>query len=143
MTSSPGCWERFGQVLAEQYRPERMSFHQLSVDAYAASHHGDGSPQAIQSVAIHLMTLCLFIERGTDPVHGPKLHRLMVDRPDFAELEVPNFSGRINVADLTLGATDSQAEEEAWKWARDVWDAHTANHEIVRSWLRRLNLLDD
>jgi hypothetical protein len=120
-----------------------MSFHQLSVDAYAASHHGDGSPQAIQSVAIHLMTLCLFIERGTDPVHGPKLHRLMVDRPDFAELEVPNFSGRINVADLTLGATDSQAQEEAWKWARDVWDAHTANHEIVRSWLRRLNLLDD
>jgi hypothetical protein len=135
MTSSPGCWERFGIVLAGQYRPERMPFHQLSVDAYAASHAGDGSQQAVQSVAIHLMTLCLFLENGVDPIHGPRLHRFMVERPVFTALEVPELSGRMNVGDITLDGTNALAEREAWRWARDVWDAHANNHTTVRKWL--------
>lgn len=145
MTSSPGCWERFGLILAEQYNPARMPFHQLTVDAYAASHPGlPGStakdPRSIQSVAIHLMTLCLFVEHDTDPVHGPKLHRLMVERPAFTQLAAPDFAERLNVSDMTLGASDELAREQAWAWARDVWDAHRANHDTVRAWLRSLNL---
>lgn len=147
MSSSPGCWERFGMVLAEQYNPERMPFHQLTVDAYAASHPGiDGStaddPRSIQSVAIHLMTLCLFIEHNTDPVHGPRLHRLMVERPAFIRLPAPDFSGRINVSEMTLGASLEEAHDQAWAWARDVWDAHVANHDTIRTWLRALQLIE-
>lgn len=141
MTSSPGCWDRFGQIMAEQYRADRMSFHQLSVDAFAASHVGDGSPQAIQSVAIHLMTLCLFIEHGTDPVNGPKLHRLMVERPAFTALPAPDFTNRTNVLSMTLGADDDLARAQAWEWARDVWDAHADNQETVRTWLREMELI--
>lgn len=33
-------------------------------------------PRAVQSVGIHLMTLCMFIEQGTDPALGTRLHRL-------------------------------------------------------------------
>jgi hypothetical protein len=127
--------------MAEQYRAERMGFHQLSVDAYAVSHSGDGSRQAIQSVAIHLMTLCLFIEHNTDPVHGPRLHRLMVERPAFSSLATPDFLGRMNVLSMTLGASDELARAEAWAWTRDAWEAHTANHDAVRSWLRQMELI--
>jgi hypothetical protein len=45
-----------------------MTFHQVIVDAYAAQHPGDGAlPQQVQSVGLHLMTLCLFLEMPTTP----------------------------------------------------------------------------
>jgi len=67
MTCSTGCWARYGELLAVQYSdPQRMTFHQLVVDAYAAQHPDGAEPRAVQSVAIHLMTLYLF-ERDVDP----------------------------------------------------------------------------
>lgn len=71
-------------ALAAQYQdPSRMSFHQIVVDTYAVQHPDGDDPRAIQPVGIHLMTLCLFLERGTDPALGTRLHRLMVERPVF------------------------------------------------------------
>jgi hypothetical protein len=60
MTCSPACWARYGELLSVQYSdPERMAFHQLIVDTYAVQHPDGDDPRAIQSVGIHLMTLCL------------------------------------------------------------------------------------
>ena len=56
----------------------RRAFHQLVVDAYAVQHPDGADPRAIRSVGIHLMTLCVFIERGVDPALGTRLHRRMV-----------------------------------------------------------------
>jgi hypothetical protein len=90
MTCSPACWVRYGDLLAAQYsNPERMAFHQLVVDTYAVQHPDGDDPRAIRSVGIHLMTLCLCLERGTDPSLGTRLHRRMVDRPVFHQLEPP------------------------------------------------------
>src|SRR5689334_13318620 len=48
MTASPGCWQAFTAVLAADYAaPERMSFHQLVVDAYAAQHPGGDAPKQV------------------------------------------------------------------------------------------------
>lgn len=38
--------------------------HRLSVDCHAAQHPGKPSPQAIQSVGVHLVALCLTLEHG-------------------------------------------------------------------------------
>jgi len=93
MTCSPACWVRYGDLLAAQYaNPERMAFHQLVVDTYAVQHPDGDDPRAIQSVGIHLMTLCLFLERGTDPALGTRLHRRMIDRPAFHQLKPPSSS---------------------------------------------------
>jgi Family of unknown function (DUF5946) len=60
MTCSSACWARYGDLLAVQYAsPQRMAFHQLVVDSYAVQHPGGDDRRAIQSVGIHLMTLCL------------------------------------------------------------------------------------
>lgn len=51
--------------------------HQTIVDAYAAQHAGGTSRREIQTVALCLMTLCLFCEDDVDPADGPKLHKQM------------------------------------------------------------------
>ena len=65
MLSSPGCWHVYGQVLVRDYTdPALRDVHRLTVDSYAVQHPGQPTPQAIQSVCVHLMSLCLIVERG-------------------------------------------------------------------------------
>ena len=64
MESSPSCWAAYGEVLAREYNdPAFMAAHRLTVDAYAVQHPGRPSPQSIQSVALHLISLCLVLEQ--------------------------------------------------------------------------------
>ncbi len=64
MTLSPVCWAIFN-ALNDPERPlEFAPFNALIVDAYAVQHPGvPSSPQAINSVAVHLMTLHGILER--------------------------------------------------------------------------------
>lgn len=133
MTSSPGCWAAFGDVLAQDYSdPARMAFHQVVVDSYAAQHPGDGSRKAVQSVGLHLMTLCLFLEHDVEPAEGPRLHQRMIDKPDFHALDRTG-PGRLTVAHMS--AEDPRTA--ALDWARSVWDSYGPSHDIVREWLRQ------
>lgn len=86
--SSPACWARFGEVLARG-KPERRT---------------------LQSVGLHLMTLCMMLEQGAAPGEGPKLHKRMVDRPAFTWLDPPDMAGRMTASDLL--AADTPAEHE-------------------------------
>jgi hypothetical protein len=45
--------------------------HPLTVDTYAVQHPGVPERRTSQSLALHLITLCLVIERGADPRDGP------------------------------------------------------------------------
>lgn len=75
MRSSPACWARFGEILAREFSdPAYFALHQLTVDAYAVQHPGGADRRAIQSVGLHLMTLCMVLEEGADPRNGPRLH---------------------------------------------------------------------
>ena len=85
--ASAGCWALHGpmsagqqpdeRLLAESRVPSRPVRHgaaasaargaSLLVDAYAAQHPGVPSPQSIQSVAVHLLTLHGVLRRGLDP----------------------------------------------------------------------------
>ncbi len=69
LESSPGCWASYGEVLAREYSdfPAYGALHRLTVDTYAVQHPGRPSPQCIQSVALHLMSLCLVLEREIEP----------------------------------------------------------------------------
>jgi len=141
MSCSAACWAGYGELLAVQYSdPERMAFHQAVVDAYAVQHPGGADPRAIRSVGIHLMTLCLFLEHGTDPSLGTRLHRRMVDRPVFHQLEPPLSRGRSTVFDVPLNADPKAARSAAYGWADDVWTAWAAHHATVRDWVARSGL---
>ena len=135
MTSSPSCWDAFGARLAADYAdPARMAFHQVVVDAYAASHPGDGGRRQVQSVGLHLMTLCLVLEHGADPALGPALHRRMVGRPAFARL-VPSGRPALTVLHVPTGGPVEDARRAALAWGRAVWDVYAHEHATVRGWL--------
>ncbi|WP_376770240.1 DUF5946 family protein [Arthrobacter terrae] len=121
---------------AAQYSdPLRMAFHQLIVDTYAIQHPGDNDPRAIQSVGIHLMTLCLFLEHDTDPGLGTKLHRRMVQRPVFSQLDPPVRKADLTVLSVPTNGDPSTAKTAAYAWAADVWAAWHAHHDTVHAWL--------
>ena len=141
MTCSPACWARYGDLLAVQYAsPQRMAFHQLVVDSYAVQHPDGDDRRAIQSVGIHLMTLCLFIERGTDPASGTSLHRSMVARPVFHQLSPPASPGQLTLLDVPLDGDPSHARIAAHAWAESVWTAWSPHHQTVRGWIDRSGL---
>src|SRR5204863_8366917 len=62
--ASAGCWAVYGEVLAREYGEYRYpSVHRLTVDTYSVQHPGTPSRRSIQSVAVHLVSLHLVLER--------------------------------------------------------------------------------
>jgi len=72
MVASAGCWAAFGVLQADE--AARFGYplvHGLIVDAYAASHGGDGNERRDrQSVCIHLIALCAVIDVPRHPAAG-------------------------------------------------------------------------
>ena len=91
--------------------------------------------RAIRSVGIHLMTLCLFIERGADPAQGTRLHRRMVEMPVFHLLAPPPARGSLTIVDMPVTGTAGAARDAAYAWASSAWSAWAGHHDTVRSWL--------
>jgi len=138
MRSSPACWARFGEVLAREFGdPAYFSVDQLTVDAYAASHPGEPERRTIQSVGLHLMTLCMVLDHGADPHHGPKLHKRMVDRPTFNWLDPPDMTDRMTASDVLPADTPAEHERLVRAWSADVWTAWAPHHATVRAWLEQ------
>lgn len=142
MESSPGCWAAYGEVLARQYsNAAYASVLQLTVDAYAAQHPGHPSPQSIQSVGRHLISLCLTLEThaSSDRViammqNGERLKRSLI------WLEPPWPRGQITVATL-IGIDEPERHvETARRWAGEVWQAWSPYHTTIRKWTNDLGL---
>jgi hypothetical protein len=112
-----------------------MAFHQLVVDAYAVQHPDGADPRAIRSVGIHLMTLCLFVERGMDPALGARLHRRMVEMPVFHLLAPPAARGSVTVVEMTVTGSAAAARDAAYAWASSAWSAWSGHHQTVHRWL--------
>ncbi|MGH8939870.1 MAG: DUF5946 family protein [Actinomycetes bacterium] len=124
-------------------RPATDAFHQLVVDSYAVQHPGGDDPRAVRSVGIHLMTLCLFLEHGTDPAVGTGLHKRMVERPVFHRLMPPEQRGRLTCLDVPTGGPVAEARSRVYAWAQDAWAAWSAHHGTVRTWLSSSGLATD
>jgi hypothetical protein len=138
VTASPACWRGYGELLAVQYSDQgRMAFHQVVVDAYAAQHPDGGDPRAVQSVAIHLMTLALFLEHDVDPALGTKLHGPMLERPVFHLLERRDAeaAGALTFRHVPVDGAAEVARERAYEWARSIWASWASSQEVVRGWL--------
>ena len=84
---------------------------------------------------IHLMTLCLFLEHGTDPALGTRLHRRMVQRPVFRPLEPPSRRGDLTPLSVPTSGDPSTAKAAAYSWAADSWTVWSTHHATVRTWL--------
>lgn len=137
MTSSPACWSAYGVVLAREYSDRAYaSLYRLSVDAYAVQHPGSASPEAIQSVAVHLCRLCLIFEGGfsIENANDAMLAIHQVER-SFRWLEPPRSRGQVTVAEVLAAQDVDEHLRQVKRWARSCWEAWTEHHATIRTWL--------
>ncbi len=134
MESSPGCWAAYGEVVAREYSdPSYASLHRLSVDAYAVQHPGRPSPQTTQSVALHLMSLCLILERGVDPSRATAFFQEAAkDKGRYVWLPPPASRGSVTVKDVYAAASAEDHERLVRAWAESAWSAWAPHHDVIR-----------
>ena len=142
--SVPGCWQVFGEILAREFGEFRYpAIHRLSVDAYAAQHSGNETLQTIQSVNIHLIALCLFIERKYPAAKVTDLMRGAVSmfKNELAWFEPPETRGRFTVLDVVEAKNLQEHVERVQLWALSVWGAWRNHYGTVRAYCDRLEAI--
>jgi CTP:molybdopterin cytidylyltransferase MocA len=133
--ASPACWSAFGEVLAREFSDVRYGVvHRHSVDVYAVQHPGTDGRRERQSVALHLVGLCHWLEHG---LSGPELNRITQDMAngdrDWPLLEPPDAYG-VTVRDVLRATTPAEHVAAVRRWAEAVWDAWGRHHPVVRAW---------
>jgi len=119
LPSAPGCWQLFGEILADEalrfgYPPT----HRVVVDAYAAQHPGDGHDRRDRrSVFVHLAGLYAVLEQHLPPAQATNvLRRVVQDHSDFPTLVRNGGPGELTVVHL-VGACDlAEYEHRALAW---------------------------
>ena len=138
--ASPGCWSAFGEISEKEYGDFRYArVHGLTVDAYCAQHPGEPSPQAVRSVAVHLVGLSLQMERDLTPEGLYAVHKRVSSlakqgNNDVCWLEPPASLGKINVLYVLDAGGPEEHARRVREWARSVWEAWSPRHETVRRW---------
>lgn len=137
MSSSPGCWSVYGEVLAHEYSdPTYFEVHRLTVDAYAVQHPGHTDRQSIQSVGVHLIRLCLFLEHGlTAENANDAMLEAGKNKHSFVFLEPPQSFGSITAADIYKAKSAKEHKAIVREWAQTAWEAWSMHHDIIREWL--------
>ncbi len=137
MKSSPGCWAVYGEVLAREYsNPAYFEVHRLTVDAYAVQHPGSTDRQSIQSIGLHLIRLCLFLEHR---LTAENANDVMLEagkyKHTFKWLEPPESFGAITAADVYKAKNIQEHKSIVRAWALSSWDAWSKHHDTIRAWL--------
>ena len=137
MESSPGCWAAYGEVLAREYNnPVYGGANRLAVDAYAVQHPGRPSPQAIQSVALHLIRLCLLLEHGLNIARAnDAMLAVSQVKSKFVWLTPPQNRGDITVADVHATTNAEEHVRLVRKWSSSAWAAWKSHHAQIEAWL--------
>ena len=102
----------------------------MCVDAYAAQHPGTPNPQAIQSVAVHLVNCYGYLVRRR-PVGMPQLAG---HKGTFKWLEPPSFAGARTVLDMPVTGSVDEITVAARAWIESVWAAWFAQHAQIEAW---------
>ena len=134
--ASPACWALFSALVNGGEPPLAPApLNGLIVDAYAAQHPGTPSPQAIQSVAIHLLTLYGVLARGVQPeqaqwIRQRALRKGRTARHDrFHWLTPLPAAGGPTIAGVAGGPTPEARAAAAADYVQQVWARWAAQHE--------------
>jgi hypothetical protein len=120
-------------VLAREYAdPAYMVAHRITVDAYAGQHPGAPERRTIQSINLHLVGLCLIVERKLQPAFATKaMQKLTSARDRLRWLEPPASLGAITVADVVQATTPQDHQTLVADWGRATWDAWAIHHKDI------------
>jgi hypothetical protein len=137
MLSAPGCWSLFNEVAVQQYEIASFDLRRMAVDAYAVQHPGTTDRRAVQSVAVHLISLYFVLERGLTPTEATdKMRQALTDKSRFVWLQPPSSMGEITVVDVVSITDPMEHEAIVKRWARSAWGAWSAHHDQIRKWAK-------
>lgn len=126
--ASAACWDVYTRALAGDPPLGAGPGVSLVVDAYAAQHPGDGSPQATQSAAVHIVVLHAATHHG---VGAGDLVRLRTRIVEWGRLQggFPRLLPAPARWDLTIHDVVAGAPTERPGLARDFADSVLAAWE--------------
>ena len=147
--ASPACWAIYSALNAGEPPIAPTPYNALLVDAYAAQHYGVPSPQAIQSVAVHLITMYGILEQGqsieraiwlrTRPLRDGKTAK----QSRFHWLTPPIFAGSLTVADIVQAPTPAARAVVVTQYVESVWSIWALEQRAtVAEWYARFVLAD-
>jgi hypothetical protein len=114
----------------------RPALDSLAGDAYGVQHHGDASPQAIQSVAVHLLNLHGIIS-GSTTRPGWAIERALRTRGVFQKLDPPPLGGALTLRHLFPGGGVVTPVTRS-QYVMSVYETWMALHRAtVEQWYER------
>lgn len=140
--ASAGCWAIFSALNNAGEPPLALApTNVLLIDAYAVQHPGQPSPQAVQSVAVHLLALygVLVKDMGVDQAVRVKQHALRPGKSGkqgrFTWLAPPPLAEALTVVDIVNGATPDARTELVARYVTQVWEMWAQKHAaIIAHW---------
>jgi hypothetical protein len=134
--ASPACWALYGRLLVYEYsQAPSARLHRLTVDTYAVQHPSAQEHCSFWSLGLHLIGLCLLLERGASARQTTKLLAQVFEHPpSFRRLEPPVPNGTITVSDVISARNPDEHARLVEQWARSVWNAWAPDHAAVQGW---------
>jgi len=140
LVSTPGCWRKYGEILAREYEDIRFfKCHDLTLDAYALQHPGVEGYQTINSSNIHLTSLYAYFVMKTDLSELSRIKQSVAKRKkDFFLLEPPH-----DMKELNIGCLNTNVSPEAYcfnveAWARFVFLKWEEHHKVAGLHLKKM-----
>ena len=133
--ASPACWAAFGEVLAREFGDITFGrVHRNSVDVYAVQHPGHDDRRQRQSVALHLVGICHWLEHDVEFQRLNAITQRLAseDRP-WPWLDPPTAYA-MTVVDLLEARDGVEHARLVRRWAETTWVAWSAHHDVVRGW---------
>jgi CTP:molybdopterin cytidylyltransferase MocA len=133
--ASPACWAAYGELLAREFGdPAYGRVHRHTVDVYTVQHPGTDGRRQRQSIALHLIALCHWLEHDLD---GPRINRitqrLASESREWPWL-VPPREYELTVRDALAAESGDEHVSTVRRWAASAWEAWSAHHELIRRW---------
>ena len=136
MASAAGCWERYCSL--EEWKGRltgegSIGVVQDLVDSFAVQHATNTDRRNVQSIAVHLMSLCSGLELGPTG----RQRRVRIGRwvgRDYPVLEPRPAGYPITISDVAA-APAAMRSSTIERLAKTSWSAWSAHHDTVRGWL--------
>ena len=140
LAATPGCWAKFGEILAREYENfEYMAVHNLTADAYALQHPGVEEPRTVSSANVHLVSLYAYFEKNI-PVHelSQIKQKITKYKNEFVWLAPPDFLTQIKISDVLAASNPEEYKEIIHKWAKYVFDGWGEHHKAANKLLGKI-----
>lgn len=135
--ASAACWATFGEVLAREFGDVTFGkVHRHTVDVYAVQHPGGDGRRERQSVALHLVGLCHWLEHDLEMERLNAITQRLADTDRAWPRLDPPPDYPMTVVDLLAARDGAEHVRLVRAWAEGTWEAWSAHRDLVRSWAR-------